>query len=304
MGAVTVMTDPDLAHTLPNDIRLGAVHLTVRDLERSVRYYRDALGMQLHHDHGEAAHMGAGGDDLLVLHERPDAVQAPRRSGLYHVAVLVPSRLHLAQVLQRLIDSETQLQGASDHLVSEALYLSDPDGNGIEIYRDRPRSSWPYQSGSLQMAVDPLDIRGVLAELEADRTPGPGLHPGTVLGHMHLHVADIAVAEAFYTQAVGFEMIVRYGGSASFLAAGGYHHHLGINTWNGVGAPPPPPDAVGLRQWAIELPDEPALAALAARLERFGTAGEDRSGGLFVRDPSGNGLAATIRASEPRPSPG
>lgn len=239
MGAVTVMTDPDLAHTLPNDIRLGAVHLTVRDLERSVRYYRDALGMQLHHDHGEAAHMGAGGDDLLVLHERPDAVQAPRRSGLYHVAVLVPSRLHLAQVLQRLIDSETQLQGASDHLVSEALYLSDPDGNGIEIYRDRPRSSWPYQSGSLQMAVDPLDIRGVLAELEADRTPGPGLHPGTVLGHMQVHVADIAVAEAFYTQAVGFEMIVRYGGSASFLAAGGYHHHLGINTWNGVGAPPP-----------------------------------------------------------------
>ena len=203
------------------DTRLGHVHLTVSDLERSLTFYQGVLGFQLHRGEGDTASLGAGRDDLLVLTERPGAIRVPHRSGLYHYAILVPSRLALAGSLKNLIETDVRQVGGADHLVSEALYLEDPDGNGIEIYRDCPRSQWQYDSGILRMATDPLDYTGILDELNGSPARWTGLHPDTVLGHMHLHVSDLADATDFYEQVLGFDLVTSMGGTASFLSAGG-----------------------------------------------------------------------------------
>jgi len=281
------------------DTRLGYVHLTVSDLGRSLAFYQRSLGFQLHRREAETAYLGAGGDDLLVLTERPGAIRVPRRTGLYHFAILVPSRLALAQSFQNLIETETKLDGGADHLVSEALYLSDPDGNGIELYRDLPRSAWEYENGMPRMATEPFDFQGVLGELENDPGPWSGLHPDTVLGHIHLHVAHLPEAVAFYEKVLGLDLVTVIQGSAAFLSAGGYHHHLGVNTWNGVGAPPPPPDSVGLRYFTVQLPNEKEQAELLARIGNAGVSIEKREHGLFVSDPSQNGIMFTVNESEP-----
>ncbi len=279
------------------DTRLGYVHLTVSNLERALVFYQRSLGFQIRHREGATAYLGAGRNDLLVLTEQPDATHVPRTTGLYHFAILVPSRLDLARILRNLVETETVLDGAADHWVSEALYLSDPDGNGIEIYRDRPRSDWEYANGTLKMGTDPLDTQGILAELQNDSGNWVGLAPATVLGHMHLHVANIPEAEAFYTDVIGFDLILSYGPSASFLSAGGYHHHLGINTWNGVDAPPPPPNAVGLRYFVIQVPNDEEKEKLITRLEKANVAFELGPEGLFVRDPSQNSLLFVAKNS-------
>jgi catechol 2,3-dioxygenase len=291
-------SDNQVDSVIHPDTRLGLVHLTVSDLERSLAFYQRSLGFQVHRRNGATAYLGAGREDFLALTEQPGASRVPRRTGLYHFAVLVPSRLALAKSLDGLIQTKTRLEGGSDHLVSEALYLPDPDGNGIELYRDRPRSEWDYANGALNMGVDPLDYQGILAELEDDPTPWTSLHPDTVLGHVHLHVAHIPESEAFYTQVLGFDLVVRYGGTASFFSAGGYHHHLGVNTWNGVGVPPPPSDAVGLRYFVVQLPHEDERTRLVVRLEDAGIAFEWRDDGLFVRDPSQNGIVFAVKEQE------
>jgi catechol 2,3-dioxygenase len=234
---------------LPADAHIGQVRLTVRNLEQSINFYRDVLGF-------ESTPEGLrprGGRVLIELHENRDAVAKPRRSaGLFHFAILVPSRAALGRSLRRLAEKQWPISGAADHLVSEAIYLNDPDGLGIEIYRDRPRESWRHSAdGELAMATDPLDLQSVIEEPGAD-TPWTGLEAGTVMGHVHLHVPHLETAEAFYCQTIGFEPVVRGYPGALFVAAGGYHHHLGLNTWMGVGAPPPPANAVGLRAFTIE----------------------------------------------------
>lgn len=284
-----------MAESIHPDTTIGAVHLTVLNLDRSLSFYQQALGFVVHRREGDTAHLGAGGPDLLVLTQRPDARRARGTTGLYHFAVLVPSRLELAQSLRRIDETRTPVQGFADHLVSEAIYLPDPDGNGIEIYRDRPRGEWPYDKGQLRMATDPLEVDGVLAELAGHDEPWRGLRPQTVIGHMHLHVADIAQAEAFYCGVLGFDLMLRYGSSASFVSAGGYHHHIGFNTWAGVGAPPPPPDAIGLRYFVVRLPNAIELSRVADRVRQAGVDMEESQEGMLVRDPSQNGvlLAAT-----------
>lgn len=271
--------------------RLGHVHLIITNMERSLEFYRQALGFQLHRRQNNTAYLGAGQADLLVLTERPQARAVTGATGLYHFAVLVPSRLELAQSLRRLAQTGAPVQGFADHWVSEAIYLPDPDGNGIEIYRDRPQSEWPYQNGQLQMATDPLNIDEILAELNGHAEDWPGLHPQTTLGHIHLHVASIPQAEAFYHNILGFDLILRYGPSASFLSAGGYHHHIGINTW--AGKTPPPPNAVGLRWFTICLPNELELNSVASRARQAGVEIEERDEGLLLRDPAQNGLILT-----------
>jgi catechol 2,3-dioxygenase len=202
----------------------------------------------------------------------------------------VPSRVELARSLRRLVEAQTLLQGFADHGVSESVYLADPDGNGIEIYRDRPRSEWPFVAGQLQMRVDPLDVDKVLTELVGDEDRGARLADGTRMGHIHLHVARLADAEAFYVGILGFDLMQRFGDSALFLSAGGYHHHIGLNTWAGVGAPPPPPGAIGLRHFVVRVPDEPALGRLVTRITAAGIPIEDHAGGLLIRDPSANAM--------------
>ena len=240
--------------SLPADAHIGQVSLTVRDLDRSLLFYRDVLGFAETHREGPLALLAPpGGRSLIELHERTDAIAKPRRSsGLYHFAILVPSRAALGRSLRRLADKRWPISGAADHLVSEALYLNDPDGLGIEIYRDRPRDTWRSSAAArLAMATDPLDLQAIHDEPGAD-TPWTGLEAGTVMGHVHLHVPHLDTAEAFYCGRIGFEPMVRGYPGALFVAAGGYHHHLGLNTWVGVGAPPPPENAVGLRGFTIE----------------------------------------------------
>jgi catechol 2,3-dioxygenase len=237
---------------LPGDAHIGQVSLTVRDLDRSVLFYRDVLGFRESKRDGRASYLGAGGRVLIELHENNTAVAKPRRSsGLYHVAILVPFRAALGRSLRRLAETRWPMSGAADHLVSEAIYLDDPDGLGIEIYRDRPREEWPVRNGQLAMASDPLDLQDIQDEPGAD-APWAGLDAATVIGHVHLHVPHLDSAESFYCGRIGFEATVRGYPGALFVAAGGYHHHLGLNTWAGVGAAPPPEHAVGLRAFTIE----------------------------------------------------
>jgi catechol 2,3-dioxygenase len=239
--------------TLPADARIGQVHLVVQDLNRSLGFYRDVLGFAELAREGTTALMGpAGGRVLLELQEDRTAVPRPRRSaGLFHVAILVPSRAALGRTLRRLADRRWPISGASDHLVSEALYLDDPDGLGLEIYRDRPRDRWQVVDGEVAMATDPLDLQGVVDEPGAEQ-PWAGLDADTVIGHVHLQVPHLETAEAFYCGRIGFSPTLRRYPGALFVAAGGYHHHLGLNVWAGVGAPPPPENAVGLQSFTIE----------------------------------------------------
>ena len=239
--------------TLPADAHIGQVSLTVSDRDRSLLFYQDVLGFSELRREGPVSLLApASGRVLIELHERKDAVARPRRSsGLFHFAILVPSRAALGRSLRRLADKRWPISGASDHLVSEALYLNDPDGLGIEIYRDRPKDSWRTVDGELAMATDPLDLQAIHDEPGAE-TPLNGLESGTVMGHVHLHVPQLDSAEAFYCGRIGFEPMVRRYPGALFVAAGGYHHHLGLNTWAGAGAPPPPENAVGLRSFTIE----------------------------------------------------
>lgn len=280
--------------TIHPDTRLGYVHLTVRDLKRSIAFYQNILGFKLHRQDGDTAHLGAGGEDLLVVTENPSALAVRRATGLYHFAILVPSRVNLAQVLKNIVTTETPVQGFSDHLVSEAIYLADLDGNGIEVYRDRPRAEWYDAQGNFRMGTDPLDLSSLLGELNGNAKTWTGLDPKTVLGHMHLQIADVRRDEAFYRDVLGFDVMVNMG-SASFVSAGGYHHHIGMNIWNSAGAPPPPPDAVGLRYFTVHVPSHDELGKTLDRVRAAGVSVDETETGLLVRDPSQNGVVLTTK---------
>ncbi len=277
---------------------LGPVHLTVAELDRSLEFYRGAIGFRMARRETDGAVLSVDGTaPLLLLTEHPGArPKPPRTTGLYHYAILLPQRADLARSLQRLSEVRYPLQGASDHLVSEALYLADPDGNGIEIYADRARERWPRLGDLLQMGTEPLDVDDLLGELAQDGRPWQGLPADTRIGHVHLHVADLDQAEAFYSGVLGFDLMLHYGRSAAFLSAGGYHHHIGLNTWAGVGAPPPPPDAAGLRAFTIQLPDAAEQERVVERVQAAGLTGEYDGEAVFLRDPSGNGIRLAVGA--------
>lgn len=274
--------------------RIGAVHLTVSDLDRAVEFYVGVLGLQLSQRSGDVARLGAGGEDLVVLTEVRGARVHPRATGLFHLAVLVPTRADLARSLRRLAELRTPLQGLSDHLVSEAIYLADPDGNGIEVYGDRPWSEWPRDGDGVRMATLPLDVENLLAEGDADGEAWSGLAPGTRIGHVHLQVAGVDDALAFYGDVLGFALMAHLGPSAAFVSAGGYHHHVGMNTWASAGAAPPPAGSAGLRRFDVLVPDADELERLEQRLEAAGTPAVADDGGRLARDPSGNALALVV----------
>jgi catechol 2,3-dioxygenase len=281
----------DAVTPIAADTAPGAVSLTVADLNRSRAFYEGAMGLHAQElEDGALALAAPNAETLVRLYGDPTARALDRRAtGLFHLAILLPSRVDLGHALIRLSQARWPLDGASDHLVSEALYLSDPDGNGIEIYRDRPRDEWRHDHGRLQMATLPLDLRSIIGELGPDPAPQPTVSPDTVMGHVHLQVADLGDAEAFYHGVLGFDVTVRGYPGALFVSAGGYHHHLGLNTWNSAGAGPAPPGAVGLHSYEVLLPDAAELERVRRRVDAAGLAMEaDSSGSATLRDPSGN----------------
>lgn len=286
-----------MGYSIHPETTVGPVFLTVSDLQRSERFYRDVLGFKPQPGRGDSLVLTADGKTpILNLKGDPAAPARPRRTtGLYHFAVLMPSRPDLAHSLRRLAEMGYPIQGGTDHLVSEAIYLADPDGNGIELYRDRPREGWERLDGEIHMESDPLDYEGILGALNAHEQPWKGLAPETRMGHVHLNVADLAMTEAFYCSVLGFDVMLRRATGALFISAGGYHHHLGLNIWDGAGSPPPPAGAIGLRHYSIRLPDARELEIVAGRLREAGIRVEEVGEGFLVRDPSQNGILLTHR---------
>jgi len=288
MNSTLITTQPSPT-PLPATLKLGPVHLTVSDLDRSVDWYQQALGLQLHARDGGRAELGDGDLATLVLVEDTDAQPAGRHAGLYHYALLYPSREELARATVRIMEQQVPVQGASDHGTHEAIYLPDPDGNGIELAADRPREVWPSPEEEFGRGGPlPLDVGDLLKTVEGepirDRV-GPGLR----MGHLHLHVASIEEGLAFYRDVIGFDVWALIP-TAAFVSAGGYHHHVGFNVWRGQGVPPAPEHTVGLRHWTVQVDTPAEMSEIRQRVEAAGIAIEAVEGGFLVRDPSGNAL--------------
>jgi len=260
---------------LPAGTDIGTVTLRVSDAGRARAWYRDMMGLELIEETPERLSLGAGGKPFLTLEVRPDATpRIEETTGLYHVAILVPDRASLGGALTRIAGTGVRV-GASDHLVSEAIYIWDPDNNGLEIYRDRPRSDWHWDNGRVAITTDPLDRHSVAKEgVEAGAHLKP-MPAGTKIGHVHLQVGDLSEAKRFYADILGFSPTAGRGG-ALFVSAGGYHHHLGLNVWHSLGAPRSSENAAGLVEYEIVVPDSTTLNAARARLE---AAGFQTSGG-------------------------
>lgn len=283
-------------YRLPETTRLGRVKLQVANLPRSLAFYEEVLGMQVVAQDATTASLGAAGDAgvLVTLEEKPGI--RPARGGmlgLYHFAILLPDRPALGRFVQHLADINVRA-GAGDHLVSEAFYLTDPDGLGIEVYADRPRATWQRIGRELMLATDPVDTRALVAAAEGQ--PWTGMPAGTVMGHVHLHVGDLERTRAFYSEGLGFDRMTWSYPGALFLGAGGYHHHLGTNLWAGPHARPATDDDARLLEWTIEVPGAGDVAAVATSVEQAGFAvtrgpGDD----ALVQDPWGTRVRISVQ---------
>ena len=275
---------------------LGAVHLTVSDLARSVGYYETAVGLEKLEQADGRATLGVGTRPLLVLVEVPDARPAGRYTGLYHFALLLPKRVDLARWLAHAARDRVPLVGLSDHFVSEAIYLTDPDGHGIEIYQDRPRETWEGLVAT-RMTTLPLDVDGLFGELADPASEVfEGLPGGTVMGHVHLKVSEIEGTIGFYRDVLGFGLMAQLGGQAAFLSAGGYHHHIGANTWESRGAPAAPEGVAALRHATIVLASADERDRVLEAAAAAGADAETTGAGPILKDPSGNKLLFAVRS--------
>jgi catechol 2,3-dioxygenase len=281
------MISDDQPTRIHPETRMGAVHLTVADLERSLRFYTSNIGMQILDRHNQHASLGVGELPLLKLEELTGGIKERGRTGLYHFALLLPSRADLASAFRHMADSGVRFSGFADHHVSEALYLSDPDGHGIEVYRDRPRAEWVDARGQFKLTTEPLDLQGLLNEL--GRSPGDftGLPDGTVMGHVHLHVAHLGSSRTFYGNVLGFDLMAGMD-TALFMSAGGYHHHLGLNIWQGAGAPPASQGSLRLTGYEISIPDDRGYQDVLESLDRHGVTYTKIDSHVELVDPSAN----------------
>jgi|SRR5690625_195782 len=271
---------------------VSQVNLNVQNLERSLDFYQHVIGFKVLKQTETTAHLSADGKTVLLSIEQPKDVvpKEARTTGLYHFALLLPKRSDLASIVNHFAKVNLRL-GASDHLVSEALYLSDPDGNGIEIYVDREPSEWEWNNDEVAMVSDPLNFDDLLSEVNME---WQGLPPNTVMGHIHLHVADLQQAETFYIQGLGFDVVNRFGNQALFISDGKYHHHIGLNTWNGVGASTPPSNSVGLVSFTITLENEEKRDETIAKLKHIGASVQEENETVITADPSGNRIRLEI----------
>ncbi|MFZ7943636.1 MULTISPECIES: VOC family protein [Bacillaceae] len=266
---------------------VGQVNIKVQNLERSIAFYEEVIGFKVLEQTERSANLTADGKTVLLSIEQPYNVipKQGKTTGLYHFALLLPKRSDLAKIVQHFMEISLRI-GSSDHLVSEALYLSDPDGNGIEIYIDRDPSEWNWENGEVAMAVDPLNFADLLAG--GKQQSWKGLPAGTVMGHIHLHVSELKKTEEFYIEGLGFQVVNRFGTQALFISDGKYHHHIGLNTWNGVGAPTPSPNSVGLQSFTLMLPNVERRNKIIAQLKNIGARVTEENGSFITSDPSGN----------------
>jgi catechol 2,3-dioxygenase len=269
------------------------VSLKVEDLQRSLSFYQEIIGFQVLKLEERKAYLTTNGRNVLLTIEQPEDVAAKQRrtTGLYHFALLLPKRSDLASIVRHFIEKRVPI-GSSDHLVSEALYLSDPDGNGIEIYVDREPTVWDWNKGEVVMTVDPLNFEDLLSK--ESQEAWNGLPAGTVMGHIHLHVSELVKTEEFYTKGLGFEVVNRFGTQALFISSGKYHHHIGLNTWNGVGAPKPPANSVGLKSFTLIYENEEARKNVMTQLKVIGAPISEEEGAIFTTDPSGNRIRLEV----------
>jgi len=290
------------------ETRIGTVHLTVADLERQAAFYQEVIGLQMHWRNGNAAGFGVGGQDLLQLTENRNARRYRGTTGLYHFAILLPDRRELARAIARLF-SLNYPNYPTDHIMTKTTYLDDPEGQNIELYTDTPEDGAfgmaggvffaRRADGTLSNGREPLDVEALFRHLPPDDPLDQPMPPGTTIGHVHLYVADLDETLRFFHEVLGFDDM---GMARSFrmgmVSAGGYHHHVGFNTWVGEGAPPPPGDALGLRYFTVVLPEARALEAVLGRVEAAGVPTLELDGGALVRDPSQNGILLKARDPE------
>lgn len=281
---------------MSDPLRITEVSLAVADLETTTAFYRDALGLPQRSEGDGVTELEIGAGARLRLVERPEGAPYPGRPGLYHLAILLPSRAALASAMHRLFASRTPIAGAADHLVSEAVYLEDPEGNGVELACDRPPERWPRRDGRLSMDTRALDLAGLMREASG---PASTLPDAAIIGHVHLKVNDVEAAQAYYVEGLGFELMQRYGPSACFFAVDGYHHHIGVNSWASAGAPKRPDDALGLLSVTLERGLEEEVKEIATRLGRLGYGVTHGREGLATEDPAGNRLLIRPRRDGP-----
>lgn len=288
---------PAEQRTVPAETRMGAVELSVAELDRSIGYYERAIGLRVHDRGADWVALGAGGEDLLRLAELPGARPARHCCGLYHFALLLPERADLARFLAHTARERVPLVGLSDHYVSEAIYLSDPDEHGIEIYWDRPRAVWEGQVAQ-RLTTLPLDVESLRAELaDPASETSERLPAGTRMGHVHLRVAEIAPTIAFYRDVLGFELMAALGAQAAFLGAGGYHHHIGANVWESAARGQAPPGCATLMRASILFPSLDAVKCAGDAAAAAGLKPVSGEAGILIDDPSGNPLLLTVNGA-------
>jgi len=308
------MTQPQIAtksdFSIHPTTKMGHISLTVASLDNQIAFYQQAMGFKLHWREGNRAGLGGGGADLLRLTEEPNLKKYRGVTGLYHVAYVFPDRRELAIAVARLFALKYP-NSPTDHILTKTTYLDDLEGNGIELYCESPEDgTWKFangkyesyrKDGSWSNGREPLDVDALFSHLKQDDKLDAPVPPETRIGHVHLHVRNVGEAVEFYHGVIGFDVMgVAKEFQMGFVSAGGYHHHLGLNTWQGEGAPPPPPDAVGLRYFTVELPDQQALDEVTARIDKAGIPSNQTENGLLVYDPSQNGVVLTT-ANKPRP---
>ncbi len=293
-------TEPRTEFSIHPAARIGHVALTVANLDRQIDFYQQVMGFQLHERGGSSARLGAGAADLLRLREEPGRKRYRGVTGLYHFAVLFPNRRELARAVARLFALKYE-NYPTDHIMTKATYLDDPEGNGIELYAESPEDgTWSLASGqyitrrkdgSLSDGREPLDLEALFANLMRDDRLDAPIPAETRLGHVHLHVRNVEEAVGFYHSIIGFDLMgIARAFRMAFVSAGGYHHHVGLNTWQGEGAPPPPPDALGLRHFQVLLPNASELERIVSRVDAAGLPLQRTDEGILVRDPSQNAV--------------
>jgi catechol 2,3-dioxygenase len=279
----------------PPNVFTESIHLFVEDINRSAAFYQEIIGLKILQQFEQKVLLTTDGEHALLTIEQPDGVlpKESRRTGLYHFALLLPNRSELSVFLHHLIRTGYPIQGASDHLVSEAIYLQDPDGNGIEVYADRPSEQWEWKEGQVVMATESINLQDLLAE--GNEKKWRGLPKETIMGHIHLHVANLSDAENFYIKGLGFNVVQRLSNHALFISTGGYHHHIGLNIWNGEGVSAPSKKSAGLHYFTIVLNDKEKLNHIIANLREMNVGIQEKNNCFFVQDPSGNSIQLRVR---------